>query len=59
MVEMSDRIRVASLFTGAGGLDIGFSTLSEFDVRFHTDIDDIAIDTLRTNAARGLSLIHI
>ncbi|MFA9504069.1 DNA cytosine methyltransferase [Natrinema sp. H-ect1] len=50
---MSDRIRVASLFTGAGGLDIGFSTLSEFDVRFHTDIDDIAIDTLRTNAERG------
>lgn len=50
---MSDIIRVASLFTGAGGLDIGFSNLPEFEVIFHTDIDDIAIETLQTNAERG------
>jgi DNA (cytosine-5)-methyltransferase 1 len=50
---MSNKIRVASLFTGAGGLDIGFSNLPEFEIIFHTDIDDIAIETLQTNAERG------
>lgn len=50
---MSDQIRVASLFSGAGGLDIGFSSLSEFEVIFHTDIDSVAIETLRANADRG------
>jgi DNA (cytosine-5)-methyltransferase 1 len=50
---MSDIIRVASLFTGAGGLDIGFSNLPEYEVIFHTDIDDVAIETLQANAERG------
>jgi DNA (cytosine-5)-methyltransferase 1 len=50
---MSNRIRVASLFSGAGGLDIGFSTLPEFDLTFHTDIDQVAIRTLRTNGEYG------
>ncbi|ELZ62267.1 MULTISPECIES: DNA cytosine methyltransferase [Halorubrum] len=47
---MTDKIRVASLFTGAGGLDIGFSNLSEFEVIFHLDIMDVAVQTLETNA---------
>ncbi len=50
---MSNKIRVASLFTGAGGLDIGFSNLPEFEVIFHTDIDNIAIETLRANKEEG------
>ena len=50
---MSDLIRVASLFTGAGGLDIGFSNLPEYEVIFHTDIDEIAIETLQANAEEG------
>jgi DNA (cytosine-5)-methyltransferase 1 len=50
---MSNQIRVASLFSGAGGLDIGFSTLPEFDVTFHTDIDEVAIRTLSANAEDG------
>jgi len=44
---------VASLFSGAGGLDIGFSTLPEFDLTLHTDIDQVAIRTLRTNGEYG------
>lgn len=47
---MTDKIRVASLFTGAGGLDIGFSTLPEFEVIFHLDVMDVAVQTLKTNA---------
>lgn len=50
---MSNLIRVASLFTGAGGLDIGFSNLPDYEVIFHTDIDDIAIETLQANAEEG------
>lgn len=48
---MTNQIRVASLFTGAGGLDIGFNKLSEFEVIFHLDMMDVAVQTLKENAA--------
>lgn len=46
---MSQKIEVLSLFTGAGGLDIGFSQLEEFEIKGHLDFDDIAIETLEAN----------
>jgi len=55
---MTDKIRVASLFTGAGGLDIGFSNLSEFEIIFHLDVDDIAVETLETNAKEDTHYIE-
>lgn len=47
------RIKVASYFTGAGGLDLGFESASNsrvyFDTVFSTDIEEWAEDTIRTN----------
>lgn len=50
---MTREINVASLFTGAGGLDIGFNNLDEFKVISHLDKDGDAISTLKTNADDG------
>lgn len=42
-------VKVASLFSGAGGLDIGFSENPAFEVVLHLDIDEIAIESLKAN----------
>jgi DNA (cytosine-5)-methyltransferase 1 len=55
---MTDQIRVASLFTGAGGLDLGFSNLSDFEVIFHLDVMDVAVQTLETNAEADTNYIE-
>lgn len=47
---MADKVQVASLFTGAGGLDIGFNKLSEYKIISHLDFDEDAIQTLEANA---------
>lgn len=46
--------RVVSLFSGAGGMDLGF-TLAGFNPIFATDIDQIALDSYRSwmDLARG------
>lgn len=46
------RLRVASFFAGAGGLDLGFKEAG-FDVVYATDIDADCCETLKLN--RGLS----
>ncbi|WP_410766325.1 DNA cytosine methyltransferase [Haloferax sp. DFSO60] len=46
---MSEPIKVASLFSGAGGLDIGFSEHPAFEVVLHLDVYDTAIETLNAN----------
>lgn len=55
---MQDRvgkgIRVISLFTGAGGLDLGFD-LAGYDVVYATDIDDLSCETLKANLGEMLS----
>lgn len=55
---MTDKIRVASLFTGAGGLDLGFSNLTDFEVIFHLDVMDVAVQTLETNAEADTNYIE-
>jgi DNA (cytosine-5)-methyltransferase 1 len=44
-------LRVASFFTGAGGLDWGFHEAG-FDVVFANEIEPVFCDTLRANAGR-------
>lgn len=50
--EDDSAIRVGSLFSGAGGLDLGFSRLEPYQVVFHLDNDDTAVETLRANSVR-------
>lgn len=51
---MSKPIRGISLFSGAGGLDIGFERAG-CEILFATDIDAICCNTLRANAGNTLS----
>ena len=46
------RLRIASFFAGAGGLDLGFKEAG-FDIVFATDIDKDCCETLKLN--RGIS----
>lgn len=48
------RIRTLSLFSGGGGLDIGFEKAG-FDILFATDIEHECCETLRLNAGNTLS----
>ena len=41
-------ISVLSLFSGGGGLDLGFF-LAGFDIRFKTDVERVFCDTLEAN----------
>lgn len=47
-------LRVASFFTGAGGLDLGFEQAG-FETVYATDIDEDSCKTLRLNAGTHLS----
>lgn len=42
-------VNIASVFSGAGGLDIGFSLVPKFEILFHIDIDETATESLRAN----------
>lgn len=53
-LDIGKNIRVVSLFTGCGGLDIGFD-LAGFDVVYATDIDADSCSTLRQNVGGILS----
>lgn len=48
------KYRVLSLFSGAGGLDLGFEKAG-FEIIFATDIDSSCCETLRLNAGGCLS----
>lgn len=45
----NSKFRVASVFSGAGGLDLGFALPPIFQTVFHLDNDSTAIRTLREN----------
>lgn len=47
-MDMSKELKVVSLFSGAGGLDIGFHNAG-FTTIFATDIWEVACETLRRN----------
>ena len=47
---------VVSLFSGAGGLDIGFEQAG-FDVAFATDIWDVACETLKVNSQSSKNIV--
>jgi DNA (cytosine-5)-methyltransferase 1 len=49
----SNGIRVASFFSGGGGLDIGFH-LAGFDIVYATDIEPLFCQTLKANRGRYL-----
>lgn len=51
----SHNFKVISLYTGAGGLDLGFDAAG-FDTRVAVEMDDDCVTTLRTN--RSWSVIH-
>jgi DNA (cytosine-5)-methyltransferase 1 len=48
-------LRAISLFSGAGGLDIGFERAG-FDIRLAVEVDPSCCDTLRTNMPRTVVL---
>lgn len=48
------KLRVASFFSGAGGLDLGFHELG-YEIVFATDIEKIFCQTLEANKGRYLS----
>ena len=45
--------KVVSLFTGAGGIDIGFESLGVFETAVALDCSDYCVDTLILNQAKG------
>lgn len=48
-LSANSKFRVASVFSGAGGLDLGFALPPIFQTVFHLDNDSTAIRTLREN----------
>ncbi|WP_135855265.1 DNA cytosine methyltransferase [Halorussus salinus] len=52
---MTKTVQVASLFSGAGGLDLGFNETQIFDINFHLDLNDVAIETLRANKGNHIN----
>jgi DNA (cytosine-5)-methyltransferase 1 len=57
---MSNKLEFISLFSGAGGLDIGFE-LAGWDCLYASDIDKNAIETLKLNKGlkvNGISLLN-
>lgn len=51
MRRQKRKLTVLSLFTGAGGLDIGFDR-ADFDVRLCVEVDEVAKRTLKKNRSR-------
>lgn len=51
-LRLESPIRVASVFSGAGGLDLGFSSHPEFQVVLHLDNDPTVTETLEANRDR-------
>ena len=49
-----EKIRVASFFSGAGGLDLGFET-EGFEIVFASDIEPHFCETLKLNKGKALS----
>ena len=45
---MKDKPKIISLFSGAGGLDIGFEAAG-FETAVAVELDESCCDTLRTN----------
>lgn len=48
-----ESVKIASLFSGAGGLDIGFCVVPVFETVLHLDIDETAVESLRANQGPG------
>lgn len=52
-IGISGNVPIASFFTGAGGLDLGFEFYRDCDInfttRYSTDNDEAAVETLRKN----------
>jgi DNA (cytosine-5)-methyltransferase 1 len=48
---MADRLEFISLFSGAGGLDLGFEAAG-WECLYASDIDSCAVETLRTNKGK-------
>lgn len=48
-LDLEDPIRIASVFSGAGGLDLGFSAIPNSRIILHLDNDSTAIETLHNN----------
>lgn len=51
-------VRTLSLFSGGGGLDLGFHQAG-FDVRVAVEIDPACVRTLRANAGAGRAFPHL
>ncbi len=52
--KLGHGIRVASFFSGAGGLDLGFHEAG-FEIVFSSDIDSISCETLRRNKGKWVA----
>ena len=49
VIENSDRLKVVSLFSGCGGLDLGFVMSGHYEIKFAGDIKDDAANTYAYN----------
>ena len=54
--EISNKIKVLSLFSGSGGLDLGFLATGKFEIIFANDFSRQACDTYKHNI--GNHIIH-
>ena len=54
--EISNKIKVLSLFSGSGGLDLGFLATGKFEIIFANDFSKQACDTYKHNI--GNHIIH-
>jgi DNA (cytosine-5)-methyltransferase 1 len=52
-MSMSKKFSVVSLFTGAGGLDVGFHSTDEFDLLACVEMESSFCSTLRSNRDAG------
>lgn len=48
-IKISDKIKVISLFSGSGGLDLGFIETGKFEIIFANDFNNSACETYRKN----------